>query len=74
MYYHNNINLGYSVSYVAGKFARSLRQQLIVDSKRAEEKHKHMYKFDDKEVICAEIAGLCHDLGEHHTLNLKIFG
>ena len=50
---------------MAGMFARSLQQQLNKDKDRDSEKHKHMYKFDDKEVVCAEIAGLCHDLGVH---------
>ena len=50
---------------MARKFARSLQQQLKVDKRRESEEHQHMYKFDDEEVVCAEIAGLCHDLGVH---------
>jgi HD superfamily phosphohydrolase YqeK len=34
------------------------------DRERAPEDDKSMYEFDDKEVLCAEIAGLCHDLGK----------
>ena len=53
----------YSVAYVARRFARSLKQQLEKDREKAKEDNKLMYEFDDKEVLCAEIAGLCHDLG-----------
>ena len=52
-----------SVAYVARRFAQSLQQQLKKDRERAKEDDKSMYEFDDKEVLCAEIAGLCHDLG-----------
>lgn len=51
------------VAYVARRFAQSLQQQLKKDRERAPEDDKTMYEFDDKEVLCAEIAGLCHDLG-----------
>ena len=53
----------YSVAYVARRFAQSLKQQLEKDSKKATEEDKSTYEFDDKEILCAEIAGLCHDLG-----------
>lgn len=51
------------MAYVARKFAQSLKQQLEKDREKAKEDNKSMYEFDDKEVLCAEIAGLCHDLG-----------
>jgi dGTP triphosphohydrolase len=51
------------VAYVARRFAQSLQQQLKKDRERAPGDDKSMYEFDDKEVLCAEIAGLCHDLG-----------
>lgn len=53
----------YRVAYVARRFARSLQQQLKKDRERAKKDDESMYEFDDKEVLCAEIAGLCHDLG-----------
>ena len=65
----------YSVSYVAGKFARSLKQQLEKDSYKdseIKEEHRDMYKFDNKEVVCAEIAGLCHDLGVYFNCRVVI--
>ena len=55
--------------YVAGQFARSLKTQLDIDrdekldDEPEENLIKKMYKFKREEVICAEIAGLCHDLG-----------
>ena len=30
-----------------------------------EEADKNLYKFDEEEILCAEIAGLCHDLGNN---------
>ena len=58
-----HVPYNFSVSYVAGRFARSLQQQLQKDKEKAKEDYKSMYRFDDEEVLCAEIAGLCHDLG-----------
>ena len=53
---------------MAGIFARSLKQQLDIDKERAKEKDREMYEFHKDEILCAEIAGLCHDLG----INRKI--
>lgn len=52
--------------HLAGEFARSLKRQLEEDKLKLKEKDneiKEMYRFDDKEVLCVELAGLCHDLG-----------
>ena len=38
------------VSYLAGEFARMLQQQPGLD-------------IDEVDILCVEIAGLCHDLG-----------
>ena len=56
------INISCSVYYLAGVFARHLQQQLKMDTPDTEEE-KLLWKFTDKEVLCAELAGLCHDLG-----------
>ena len=61
-----------SVAYVARRFAQSLQQQLKKDRARAPEDDKIMYEFDDKEVLCAEIAGLCHDLGIIIVLHARL--
>ena len=53
---------------MARRFARSLKQQLDKDRSKAKEEHKSMYRFDEEEVLCAEIAGLCHDLGIHNNI------
>ena len=44
--------------YLAGEFARHLQKYVQVDFPGERD------LFGDKEVVCAEIAGLCHDLGE----------
>ena len=49
----------YSVFYLAGEFARHLQRQAQDDFPS-----KRETLFTNGEVICAEIAGLCHDLGE----------
>ena len=49
----------YSVFYLAGEFARHLQRQAQDDFPSERET-----LFTNGEVICAEIAGLCHDLGE----------
>ena len=48
------------VYHLAGEFARHLQKQLKEDLPVGEE---NLWKFTDQEVLCAEIAGLCHDLG-----------
>ena len=54
-----------SVYYLTGVFAKHLQQQLKMDTPVGEEE---LWKFTDKEVLCAEIAGLCHDLGNFVVL------
>ena len=50
------------VYHLAGEFANHLQKQLAVDVPEGEES---LWTFSDKEVLCAEIAGLCHDLGSY---------
>ena len=49
------------VCYLAGKFARMLIRKLR-EEQSAEERHKHETS-DKIDILCIEIAGLCHDLG-----------
>ena len=49
-----------SVCYLAKVFAESLRDQFLKDYADSDDK---VYKFKPKEVLCAQLAGLCHDLG-----------
>ena len=50
--------------HLAGDYARSLKQQIDEDKERVPSIDTNKeYHFDDEEVLCAEIAGLCHDLG-----------
>ena len=58
-----------SVAYLAKVFAESLREQFLKDycsdtTKPSDPAEKQVYKFEPKEVLCAQIAGLCHDLGK----------
>lgn len=50
---------------MAGVFAKSLKEQLDVDKENlpSESEDKDSYEFNELEVLCAKIAGLCHDLG-----------
>ena len=47
--------------HLAGVYAQSLKHQIEEDRKIVSD--KELYHFDDEEVLCAGIAGLCHDLG-----------
>ena len=54
---HKIYNAFNSVSYIAGKMMETLREkqpELELD-------------ITDKEALCVQIAGLCHDLGMHST-------
>ena len=52
------------VYHIAGLFAHSLKEHLDEDKESAKNEHiKAMYKFEKEEILCAELAGLCHDLG-----------
>ena len=57
--------MGYRVCHLAGVFARHLQEQLQKDSTvvQADPNWKDIWVFDDKEVLCVQLAGLCHDLG-----------
>jgi HD superfamily phosphohydrolase len=57
------------VYYLAKVFAESLRQQFLKDyCDTTKYKPEQGYKFEPKEVLCAQIAGLCHDLGRIYSL------
>ena len=44
-----------SVAYLAGEYARMLQRRYAGDKK---------FKIIDDDILCVEIAGLCHDLGK----------
>ena len=55
--------------YLAGVFAESLRNQIERLNKDSDDYlPKDAYSFSKEEVLCAEIAGLCHDLGIIHYI------
>ena len=66
------INLHYRVCYLAGEFARHLQIQLLRDSEskvvKDEPDWKSLCVFEDNEVLCVQIAGLCHDLGKTRSV------
>ena len=45
----------HSVCYIAGELVKKLKQQ-------------HPKLVDDKDVLCVQIAALCHDLGEYNAV------
>ena len=60
----------HSVSYIAGEFGNHLKRQF-------EAEIKYQYKKDhpdpdparavsEEEVLCLQVAGLCHDLGKYY--------
>ena len=60
------LNILFSVSHLAGVFARSLKAKLEKDAETIPIKkiqERKQYSFEDEEVLCVQIAGLCHDLG-----------
>jgi len=57
---HKIYNAFNSVSYIAGKMMETLR----------EKQPELDLEITDKEVLCVQIAGLCHDLGMHPTMHL----
>lgn len=54
-----------SVFHLAGEFARHLQRQAKSDFPNKMEGNKFAL-FTDEEVMCVEIAGLCHDLGNNN--------
>ena len=67
MYTNKNIIIYYSVCHLAGVFAKSLKEKLEKDAQIIpihETQERKQYRFEDKEVLCVQIAGLCHDLGK----------
>lgn len=54
----------YRVCYLAGEFARSLKQKMEEDVKNIPDEEKHLWVFTEEEILCTQIAGLCHDLGK----------
>ena len=53
--------LHHRVYHLAGEFARHLQKELLTMDIPVGE--KDLWNFSDQEVLSAEIAGLCHDLG-----------
>ena len=53
--------------YLAGEFAQHLQRQLQLDFPT-----KHEKLFTNEEVVCAQIAGLCHDLGKRKLYSLYL--
>lgn len=52
---------------MAGEFAYSLKRKIEEDTKNVPEEEKHLWRFTEEEVLCTQIAGLCHDLGTMHA-------
>ena len=48
------------VYHLAGEFAKHLQAQVKIDAPAGD---RELWKFSNQEVLCAQIAGLCHDLG-----------
>ena len=60
----------FSVFYLAGEFARHLQRQAKDDFPLSQS----ATLFTDGEVVCAQIAGLCHDLGKvQFKTNLLVY-
>ena len=55
---HKIYNAFNSVSYIAGKMMETLREK------------QPELGITEEEVLCVQIAGLCHDLGMHPTMHL----
>ena len=56
--------------HLAGEFAKHLQAQMKIDKcAGAGEEEQLLWKFTEQEVLCAEIAGLCHDLGIYDIHN-----
>lgn len=58
------------VYHLAGEFAKHLQEQMKID-KCAGAGEEELWKFTEQEVLCAEIAGLCHDLGTMSMMHNK---
>lgn len=72
-----SIVYGISVCHIAGEFGHFLKNQ-IDEAKRMKKWPHESITLDEKEVLCLQIAGLCHDLGKyfhkiqsHKHTNLK---
>ena len=62
--------------YLAGEFAKSLKEKVEEDSKIAKpdsEDEKKLWTFTDEEITCVQVAGLCHDLGACMCLLLWLY-
>ena len=57
------IILYYSVCHIAGEFGRFLKSQLEEAKYRKKWPHEEI-EITENEIICLQIAGLCHDLGK----------
>jgi len=63
---HTRFDHSIGVSHLAGVFARSLKQKLEKDAESIpldKTRERMQYRFEDEEILCVQIAGLCHDLG-----------
>lgn len=58
-----------SVCYLAKVFAESLRDQFLKDYNTLDPEDL-VHKFEPEEVLCAQLAGLCHDLGRQIVIIL----
>ena len=57
------------VCHLAGVFAKSLKDKLERDVEVIPDddiQERKLYTFDNHEVLCVKIAGLCHDLGSDY--------
>ena len=53
----------YSVAYIAGEFGNHLKKQFEAEIKYKKLSEKDPRAVSEEEVLCLQIAGLCHDLG-----------
>lgn len=56
---------------MAGVFAKSLKDKLERDLEVIsgdDIQKRRLYAFDDHEILCVKIAGLCHDLGSDYYM------
>lgn len=56
------------VSYLAGEFGRHLKNQ--IDKVHGENEEM---KITPRDIVCLQVAGLCHDIGKPHKTVLDYF-
>ncbi|KAK3514759.1 hypothetical protein QTP70_029796 [Hemibagrus guttatus] len=72
---HNRFEHSIGVAHLAGELVRSLKAQesTIIDKGENKKTDEEKSKINDKDVLCVQIAGLCHDLGHgpfSHTFEI----